>query len=117
VDPDPNGQMNVWPSSATNHQWNPSQKSPETPWEAEIDRLMRAQSTSLTFELRRSSFNRVQEIACEQVPFIYLVTKNSLVSVSSHLQGVAVSALRPQLYWNVELLYFDNLDSKMRAQR
>ena len=117
VDADPNGQMNVWPSSATNHQWNPSQKTPETPWEAEIDRLMRAQSTSLTFDLRRSSFNRVQEIASEQVPFIYLVTKNSLVSVSSHLQGVTVSALRPQLYWNVEMLYFDNLDPKMRAQR
>jgi len=117
VDADPNGQMNVWPSSATNHQWNPSQKAPETPWEAEIDRLMRAQSTSLTFDLRRSSFNRVQEIASEQVPFIYLVTKNSLVSVSSHLQGVTVSALRPQLYWNVELLHFDNLDPKMQAQR
>jgi peptide/nickel transport system substrate-binding protein len=109
--------MNVWLSSATNHQWNPSQKTPETPWEAEIDRLMRAQSSSMTFELRRSSFNRVQEIASEQVPFIYLVTKNSLVSVSSHLQGVTISPLRPQLYWNVEQLYFDNLDPKMRAQR
>ena len=117
LDSDPNGQMNVWLSSATNHQWNPSQKTPETPWEAEIDRLMRVQSSSLTFELRRSSFNRVQEIASEQVPFIYLVTKNSLVSVSSHLRGVTVSPLRPQLYWNVEQLYFDNLDTNTRAQR
>jgi peptide/nickel transport system substrate-binding protein len=117
VDADPNGQMNVWLSSATNHQWNPSQKAPETAWEAEIDRLMRAQSSSLTFELRRSSFNRVQEIAAEQLPFLYLVTKNSLVSVSSHLRGVTVSALRPQLYWNVEQLSFDNLEPKMRAQR
>ena len=117
LDADPNGQMNVWLSSATNHQWNPSQRTPETPWEAEIDRLMRAQSSSMTFELRRSSFNRVQEIASEEVPFIYLVTKNSLVSVSSHLRGVNVSPLRPQLYWNVERLYFDNLDAKMRAKR
>ena len=43
VDLDPNGQMNVWLSSSSNHQWNPRQKSPETPWEAEIDRLMTAQ--------------------------------------------------------------------------
>src|ERR1700704_2332018 len=41
VDLDPNGQMNVWLSSAENHAWNPQQKSPETSWEAEIDRLMR----------------------------------------------------------------------------
>jgi peptide/nickel transport system substrate-binding protein len=117
VDADPNGLMNVWLSSATNHQWNPSQKAPETSWEAEIDRLMRSQSSSMTFEIRRRSFNRVQEIVAEQVPFIFLVTKNSLVSVSSHLRGVTASAMRPQLYWNVEHLYFDNLDPNMRAQR
>jgi peptide/nickel transport system substrate-binding protein len=41
VDLDPNEQMNVWLSGSSNHQWNPNQKSPETAWEAEIDRLMR----------------------------------------------------------------------------
>ena len=46
VDLDPNGEMNVWLSSSENHQWNPQQKTPETPWEAEIDRLMRAQASS-----------------------------------------------------------------------
>ena len=34
VDLDPNGEMNVWLSSSENHQWNPSQSTPETPWEA-----------------------------------------------------------------------------------
>src|SRR5579872_7096036 len=43
---DPNEQMNVWLSSSENHQWNPSEKTPETTWEAEIDRLMRAQASS-----------------------------------------------------------------------
>ena len=42
IDLDPNAQMNVWLSSGSHHQWNPSQKTPATPWEAEIDRLMRA---------------------------------------------------------------------------
>src|SRR5581483_3797685 len=27
---DPNGQMNIWLSSAETHQWNPSQKTPQT---------------------------------------------------------------------------------------
>ena len=80
VDPDPNGQMNVWLSSAANHQWNPRQKSPETAWEAEIDRLMRAQASSPSYEKRRASFDRVQEIIAEQVPFVYLVTKHALAA-------------------------------------
>ena len=47
VDPDPNAMMNVWLSSSPNHQWNPSEKTPATPWEAEIDREMNLQATSL----------------------------------------------------------------------
>ena len=117
VDPDPNGQMNVWLSSGANHQWNPGQKTPETPWEAEIDRLMRAQASSVDFARRRSSFNRVQEIVAEEVPFLYLVTKNSLVSVSTHLNGVLPSALQPQLYWNAEHLYFESAEHNLRAQK
>src|ERR1700683_392861 len=41
---DPDAQMTVWLSSAESNQWNPSQKAPSTAWEAEIDKLMRAQA-------------------------------------------------------------------------
>ena len=37
-DADPNPEMNVWLSSGGSHLWNPGQKQPMTPWEAEIDR-------------------------------------------------------------------------------
>ena len=36
IDPDPSHLMNVLLSSASNHPWNPSQKKPETDWEADI---------------------------------------------------------------------------------
>ncbi len=104
VDPDPNQQMNVWLSSSDNHQWNPKQKSPETPWEAEIDRLMRAQASAPSFKERKASFDRVQEIVYEQVPFIYLVNKNALSATSASLAGIEPVVLRPQTYWNVERL-------------
>lgn len=104
VDPDPNGQMNVWLSSAANHQWNPRQKSPETPWEAEIDRLMRLQASSPSHQQRRASFLRVQEIISEQVPFIYLVTKNMLAAVDPRVRNIAPSSLTPQLLWNAHRL-------------
>ena len=101
---DPNEQMNVWLSSSENHQWNPQEKSPETAWEAEIDRLMQAQASSADAKKRKESFDRVQEIAVEQAPFIYLVNRNSLSAVSQRVQGASPVILVPQTYWNVERL-------------
>lgn len=104
IDLDPNAQMNVWLSSAENHQWNPQQKSPETSWEAEIDRLMRVQASSTDLRKRKESFDRVQQIVVEQAPFIYLINKNALSAISSSVQGATPVILRPQAYWNVERL-------------
>lgn len=103
-DLDPNSQMNIWLSSAENHQWNPSQKTPATPWEAEIDTLMRSQASSGDEHKRKQYWDRVQEIAWEQEPFIYLVNKDALVAVSSTVKNAQPSALRPQTFWNVEEL-------------
>ncbi len=108
VDLDPNAQMNVWLSSASNHQWNPNQKTPDTPWEAEIDRLMQAQASSMDSQKRKVSFDKVQQIIWEQAPFLYLVTKNSLAAVSPQLRNVVPVVLRPQTYWNIERLSLEN---------
>jgi peptide/nickel transport system substrate-binding protein len=104
IDPDPNSQMNVWLSSAANHQWNPSQKSPETPWEAEIDKLMLAQASTVDDRRRKALFDRVQEIVAEELPFLYLINRNALCAVSPSLRNVAPAVLRPQTYWNAEQL-------------
>jgi peptide/nickel transport system substrate-binding protein len=106
VELDPNAQMNVWLSSSDEHQWNPRQKTPATLWEAEIDRLMRAQASSLDEKSRKRDFDRVQEIVADQEPFIYLVNKDALVAISPFLEGVAPVAARPQTYWNVERIRF-----------
>jgi peptide/nickel transport system substrate-binding protein len=104
VDLDPNGEMNVWLSSSENHQWNPQQKVPETAWEAEIDRLMRAQASSSDAKKRKEAFDRVQEIVVEQQPFIFLINKNSLSAVSTNVHGAAPVILSPQTFWNAEWL-------------
>jgi len=101
---DPNDQMNVWLSSSDNHQWNPSEKTPETAWEAEIDKLMRAQASSADAKKRKESFDRVQEIAVEQAPFIYLVNRNALSAVSTTVHGANPVIVVPQTYWNAERL-------------
>jgi peptide/nickel transport system substrate-binding protein len=104
VDLDPNGEMNLWLSSSENHQWNPQQKAPETAWEAEIDKLMRAQASSADPQKRKEAFDRVQEIVYEQAPFIFLINKNALSAVSTSVHGASPVILHPQTFWNAEQL-------------
>ena len=104
TDLDPDSQMTVWLSSGENHQWNPSQKTPATAWEAEIDKLMREQASARTENERKAKFDRVQQIVAEQQPFIYLINKDVLLAVSPVLLGTAPAVLNPQAFWNVETL-------------
>ena len=103
-DLDPNSQMNVWLSSAENHQWNPGQKAPGTAWEAEIDNLMHVQASTLDAKKRKAAVDRVQEIVWQQEPFIYLVNKNAMSAVSTALHNAHPVVLRPQVYWNIDQL-------------
>lgn len=103
TDLDPNSQMTVWLSSGENHQWNPNQKSPATPWEEEIDKLMRSQASELSESKRKKSFDRVQQIVAEQQPFIYLIDKDVLSAISPAVVGASPSVLNPQAFWNVEV--------------
>ena len=104
LDLDPSAQMNVWLSSAPNHQWNPNQKQPATAWEAEIDKLVRAQAADNRAAVRKRYFDRVQQIVWEQAPFLYLVTKDSLTAISPDIRNSAPVALTPQAFWNIEYL-------------
>jgi peptide/nickel transport system substrate-binding protein len=102
VDPDPNSMMNLWLSSSPNHQWNPSEKTPATAWEEEIDTQMRLQASSLNEPERKRAVDRLQQIVADQQPFVYLVHPNTLVAVSPRLAGVQPSVFQPGLVWNIE---------------
>jgi len=104
VDLDPNNQMNIWLSSADNHQWNPNQKTPATPWEAEIDQLMQAQTAAQDAGRRKLFYDKVQQIAQEKAPMLFLVNPNALSAVSPNVKNVSPATLRPQIYWNAERL-------------
>ena len=116
TDLDPNSQMNVWLSSAENHQWNPKQSKPATAWEAELDRLMRAQSSATTDKKRKSDFDKVQQIVAEQQPFIYLVNKDAMSAISPVVVGSSPSVLAPHAFWNAEFLRM-GADPALGAQK
>jgi peptide/nickel transport system substrate-binding protein len=99
---DPNSQLTIWMSDGENHAWYPNQKSPTTQWEAEVDKLMQAQTQSADPKKRKAAWNRVQEIVYEQQPMIYLVNKNALSAVSPALANANPVVLRPQTYWNID---------------
>ncbi len=101
VDPDPNSTMNLWQSSSPNHQWNPSEKTPATPWEARIDKDMQTQATAPRFADRKQAVDDVQQIVADQQPFIYLVHPNALYAVSPALNGVQPTVYQPGLIWNI----------------
>jgi peptide/nickel transport system substrate-binding protein len=105
VDLDPNGQLNLWLSSSATHQWNPNQPKPATPWEAEIDRLTRLQSSTLDETRRKALFDRVQQVAWDEAPLLYLVNRNALVAAARSLRNVEPSVLRPNILWNAERLW------------
>ena len=102
VDPDPNAMMNLWLSSSPNHQWDPSEKTPATPWEAAIDKWMEIQATSASPSNRRHAIDQIQQIVADQQPFIYLVYPNAVSAVSLQLSGLQPSVLQPGLVWNID---------------
>jgi len=103
---DPNGQMNALMSSGRNHLWHPHQESPATPWEAEIDRLMRAQLVELDRVKRKALFDDVQRILAERLPMIFLVSPNILVGAREDLGGFTPTILDHSTLWNTEVLFW-----------
>jgi peptide/nickel transport system substrate-binding protein len=105
---DPNSQLTVWMSDGENHAWYPNEKAPATSWEAEVDKLMQAQTQSADPKKRKAAWDRVQEIVYDQQPMIYLVNKHALSAVSPSLANAVPVVLRPQTYWNVDQLFVKN---------
>jgi peptide/nickel transport system substrate-binding protein len=104
-DADPTADMNVWLSSGETHLWHVREQKPATPWEAEIDRLMEQQLTTLDYARRKQLYDRVQEIVSENLPVICLASPNILVGASNRVANFRPAILVPYALWNIEELY------------
>ena len=104
-DIDPNSQMNVWLSSGDDHLWNLGESKPATAWEAEIDRLMNTQMSTMSMKERKRLYDRVQEIEAENQPVVFLVSPNVLVGATQRLANFKPAVLDSQILWNSEQLY------------
>ena len=105
-DTDPNPDMSVWLSSGGNHLWNPEQKTPATPWEAEIDGLMRRQMVTREYAERKRMFDRVQAIVAENLPMVPLVSPNLLAGAKRDLVNFQPALIEPYTLWNIDQLFW-----------
>lgn len=109
-DADPNVEMNIWLSSGPSHLWNPAQIQPATPWEAEIDRLMRLQLTTVKYEERKRLYDRVQQLVAENLPMIPLVAPRILVGAKTGLMNFRPAILDHYTLWNVDELFWRGVE-------
>jgi peptide/nickel transport system substrate-binding protein len=70
---DPNNGANFLRSSGDLHIWDPDQKKPATPWEAEIDRLLDEGTAEMDLKKRVPYYWRIQHILHDQLPIIETV--------------------------------------------
>ncbi len=100
---EPHDASNIWSSSGPTHQWHPSQKTPATPWEAEIDTLFRRGAQELDPVKRKKIYDRWQVIASEQMPLIYTLVPDALVAIRNKFGNLKP---HPQgALWNQEEIF------------
>ena len=107
VPPDPIMSANVFKSSGKTHFWNPEQPSPATEWEAEIDRLMDAQISTMDEAERKKIFDEVQEILSENAPMLYTINRRGFIAIRNKFTGLQPTVLRPWVLWRGEEVSYD----------
>ena len=84
---DPNGGRNVWMSSGQLHMWNPNQKKPATPWEAEVDKLFEEGARTLDFKKRVEIYKKAFYIITYEQPLIYIAAPLVLEAVRNRVKN------------------------------
>ncbi len=111
-DADPNAEMNVWTSNGTLHLWNLKRKGDNAPpvaaepWQLEVDRLMSAQMTATSAAVRKTAYDRVQQLIAENLPVIFLVSPHVLTAGHRDLGNLEPAILEPILLWNCDRLFW-----------
>ncbi len=103
-DADPNSHVNILASNGLTHWWHPQQKKPATDWEARIDELMKAQTSTLNAAERKKLFDEVQMIMAEQQPFIFLASRHLIVAAKTNIANLKPALLPDFVLWNCEEL-------------
>ncbi len=105
---EPNGGKNVWMSQGTLHMFNQRpagyQKDDRFEWEKELDNLFDLGALATDFEMRKKYYDRYQEIAYEEKPFIYLYSPLVISAIRNKFKNLYPSMLGGLIH-NIEEVY------------
>ena len=105
-DADPTSDMNVLMSYGGTHLWHLGEKTPATPWEAEVDGLMQKQLVTLNVPQRKKIYDRVQELLAQQLPMVFLASPNILVGANEDLGNFRPAIIEQYTFWNADELFW-----------
>jgi peptide/nickel transport system substrate-binding protein len=114
--PDPALSGNVYRSTGITHNWNPRQKSPATPAEADIDRLMDLLIAESDPAKRKEIFARVQWHMGDQQFCQFIVNRKLFVGIRNHVRNYRPSVIRQHVTWNIQDLWVDGGGAKVAAR-
>jgi peptide/nickel transport system substrate-binding protein len=98
----PDLQTDLWNSSGKIHFWCPGQPRPEHPWEATVDSLISTLVRTGDPAVRRSAFNRAQEIWNKEMPAIPTIAPDIFVAWRNGIGNIRPAITAPHLIWNAE---------------
>lgn len=84
---EPNDGSNFYRSSGNLHLWNPNQKTPATPWEAEIDHLMDQGASEMDPAKRVPYYWKIQQILHDQLAILEIVRRKDYMTWTDSLEG------------------------------
>lgn len=102
--PEPHTGKSIWTSVGKVHIWYPMEKTPATPWEAEIDRIFSEAAKLTDTAQRKKLYDRWQEILGEQQPVNFLVTNVALGGLRDRVQNARPNSLGG-LRWNIDSVW------------
>jgi peptide/nickel transport system substrate-binding protein len=106
---DPALGSNIWKSDGRLHMFNMNQKTPATPWEAEIDRIFDEAATTLDEGKRKELYAEFQTIVAENLPYIYTTNRIALYPIRNTLGNVKITKFTPMSgmnpIWNLYEVY------------
>ncbi|MEP6703808.1 MAG: ABC transporter substrate-binding protein [Acidobacteriota bacterium] len=102
---EPTTYANFLLSGSDIHQWQPSQKTPATEWEAKVDKLFAEQASEGDPQKRSAIFNEIQQIFADEMPVVPIVARHVVSAASTRVGNYSPSPIFPFSIWNAEELF------------
>ena len=105
VPPDPGMGQNVWRSSGPTHYWNIKQTHPETPQEAQMDKLVDEMVSTTDMTKRKQAWDEIQKAINKQTWFIWMPTAKIKVPIRNGFGNLEPTIIPHRILWNIDRIF------------